>query len=93
VTYDTDAGMLDDQSKFFAETFYFITDRGQTGTRFMGMSPYSKQAIEEFGGDEIKNAAPFQAHMYEVTGKVEAPYEVYVQAKYVGLYQDSPAAQ
>jgi hypothetical protein len=89
VTYDTDAGALEQESHFRASSFYFITDQGAAGKRFMGIAPYAKQAIEEFGHEAVtKYAVPFQSHMYEVTGKVEAPYEVYVQAKYVGLAKD-----
>ncbi len=90
VTYDTDAGMLDPESKFRAGAFYAMTDEGTAGKRFVGLSPHSMQALDEFGDAARNYGGPFQPHMYEVSGKVEAPYEIYVHAKYAGLHPPNP---
>jgi hypothetical protein len=87
VTYDTDE-ILDHSSQFWAGANYTVTAKGQIGKRFMVMSPHFKQALEEFGDEAEKHGGPFSLHMYEVTGKVEAPFEIYVQAKYVGLHRE-----
>jgi hypothetical protein len=91
MTYDTDAGILDQESVFWAQGHYLVTDQGQTGKQFMVAAPQFRSALEEFGEAAVKHGGPYPMHLYEVTGKVESEYEVYVQAKYAGLYKEPTA--
>jgi hypothetical protein len=88
VTYDTDAGMLDQISEFRARGLYSVTRQGQIGKRFMQVADHAWTTLDELGDEIADKLGPFPNHKYEVCEKIEYPLEIYVRAKYVGIAPD-----
>jgi hypothetical protein len=77
---------IEDQAAF-AEFLFLATDNGTVGKRTVGMSPYgtkTKRAFQ-FGPEGAPKDFAVQAHIYEVTERIEERNEILIRLKYVGV--------